>query len=76
MPVSAVKASRVGGETVALGDGVGVGSGGVTLIDPSEMADSNAAELEPGAPIRITNMRLHALTSGARYDLDFRRAID
>ena len=53
-----------------------IGSGGVTLIDPSEMADSNAAELEPGAPIRITNMRLHALTSGARYDLDFRRAID
>lgn len=53
-----------------------IGSGGVTMIDPSEMADSNAAELEPGAPIRITNMRLHSLTSGARYDLDFRRTID
>lgn len=52
------------------------GSGGVTIIDPSEMADSNAAELEHGAPIRITNMRLHALTAGTRFDLDFRRAID
>jgi len=52
------------------------GTGGVTIIDPSEMADSNAAELEPGAPIRITNMRLHALTAGTRFDLDFRRAID
>jgi cyanophycinase len=53
-----------------------IGSGGVTMIDPSEMTDSNAAELEPGAPIRITNMRLHALTAGTRFDLDFRRAID
>lgn len=53
-----------------------VGSGGVTLIDPAEMRESNAAELEPGAPIRITNLRLHALTGGARYDLDFRRTVD
>lgn len=53
-----------------------VGSGGVTLIDPAEMRDSNAAELAPGAPIRITNLRLHALTGGARYDLDFRRTVD
>ena len=52
------------------------GNGGVTIIDPSEMVDSNAADLEPGAPIRITNMRLHALTGGTRFDLDFRRAID
>lgn len=53
-----------------------VGGGGVTLIDPAEMSDSNAAELEPGAPIRITNLRLHALTGGARYDLDFRRTVN
>ncbi|MEZ5461502.1 cyanophycinase [Dokdonella sp.] len=53
-----------------------LGSGGVTIIDPSEMADSNAADVEAGAPIRITNMRLHSLTGGARFDLDFRRAID
>lgn len=52
-----------------------VGSGGVTVIDPSEMADSNVAEVDPGAPIRITNLRLHSLTGGARYDLDFRRTI-
>jgi len=52
------------------------GAGGVTLIDPSEIADSNVADLAPGAPIRITNLRLHALTGGARYDLDFRRTVD
>jgi len=52
-----------------------IGAGGITIIDPSEMADSNAAELDQGAPIRITNLRLHSLTGGARYDLDFRRPI-
>jgi cyanophycinase len=53
-----------------------IGTGGVTIIDPSEMANSNVADLDHGAPIRITNLRLHALTAGARYDLDFRRPID
>ncbi|NCT66015.1 MAG: cyanophycinase [Rhodanobacteraceae bacterium] len=52
-----------------------IGSGGITLIDPAEMVESNIADLAPGAPIRITNLRLHALTGGARYDLDFRRTI-
>jgi cyanophycinase len=48
----------------------------VTIIDPAEMAESNVADVAPGAPIRITNLRLHALTGGARYDLDFRRTVD
>jgi cyanophycinase len=52
-----------------------IGGGGVTVIDPAEMSDSNIADLAPGAPIRITNLRLHALTGGARYDLDFRRTV-
>ncbi len=52
-----------------------IGTGGITLIDPAEMNDSNVADLAPGAPIRITNLRLHALTGGARYDLDFRRTL-
>lgn len=52
-----------------------VGAGGVTVLDPSEMAESNVADVTPGAPIRITNLRLHALTGGARYDLDFRRPL-
>lgn len=52
-----------------------IGSGGVTVIDPAEMNESNASELTHGAPIRITNLRLHSLTGGARYDLDFRRSL-
>jgi cyanophycinase len=53
-----------------------LGGGGVTIIDPAEMAESNVADVAPGAPIRITNLRLHALTGGARYDLDYRRTVD
>lgn len=49
-----------------------VGQGGVTIIDPAEMADSDVADVGEGAPIRITNLRLHALNAGARFDLDFR----
>lgn len=52
-----------------------IGSGGVTVIDPAEMAESNIADVAHGAPIRVTNLRLHALTGGARYDLDFRRSL-
>lgn len=52
-----------------------IGVGGITILDPAEMEDSNAAAVSDGAPIRITNMRLHALTGGTRYDLDFRRAV-
>lgn len=51
------------------------GSGVVTLIDPAETADSRNAGLAPGAPIRITDLRLHALPAGARFDLDFRRLV-
>ncbi len=51
------------------------GAGGITLLDPAEMAESNVADVTPGAPIRITNLRLHALTAGARYDLDFRQTL-
>ncbi len=53
-----------------------IGSGGVTVIDPAEMSESNIADVAPGAPICITNLRLHALTGGTRYDLDFRRSVD
>lgn len=53
-----------------------VGDGGVTLIDPAEMTDCNVLDLQPGAPIRITNLRLHAMADGARYDLDFRCTVD
>lgn len=52
-----------------------VGHGGVTLVDPSDVGASNIAEAGPRAPISITNLHLHVLVHGTRYDLDFRRPL-
>ena len=52
-----------------------VGHGGVTVVDPSDVGHSNVADADPSGPISITNLRVHVLVHGARYDLDFRRSI-
>jgi len=52
-----------------------IGHGGVTLVDPSDVGPSNVTEAGPQAPISVTNLRLHVLVHGTRYDLDFRRPL-
>jgi len=52
-----------------------VGHGGLTVVDPADVGHSNVAEVDASAPISITNLRVHVLVHGARYDLDFRRSI-
>lgn len=52
-----------------------VGHGGVTLVDPSDVGPTNITEAGPQAPISITNLHLHVLVHGTRYDLDFRRPL-
>jgi cyanophycinase len=52
-----------------------VGHGGITLVDPSDVDHSNITEAGPQAPISITNLHLHVLVHGTRYDLDFRRPL-
>ncbi len=52
-----------------------VGRGGVTVIDPTDVGHSNAADADPSGPISITNLRVHVLVHGSRYDLDFRRPL-
>jgi cyanophycinase len=52
-----------------------VGTGGVTVIDPADVGHSNVADADPSGPISITNLRVHVLVHGARYDLDFRRPL-
>lgn len=51
------------------------GHGGVTLVDPSDVGPSNVADATAQQAISITNLRLHVLVHGARYDLDFRRPL-
>lgn len=52
-----------------------VGYGGITVVDPTDVGHSNVAEAGPSEPISITNLRVHVLVHGSRYDLDFRRTI-
>ncbi len=52
-----------------------VGHGGATVVDPSDVGASSVADAQDHAPISITNLRLHVLARGARYDLDFRRPL-
>ena len=52
-----------------------VGQGGITVIDPTDVGHSNVADADPSGPISITNLRVHVLVHGSRYDLDFRRPL-
>lgn len=52
-----------------------VGHGGITVVDPADVGHSNVAEVGASGPIAITNLRVHVLVHGSRYDLDFRRSI-
>ena len=52
-----------------------VGVGSVTVVDPTDVGHSNAADAGPSEPISITNLRVHVLVHGSRYDLDFRRPL-
>lgn len=49
------------------------GPGQVILVDSSNLARSNVAELPIGSAVAIENMIMHALISGHGYDIDQRR---
>lgn len=53
-----------------------LGSGTVTVIDPSKVSLSTIAEAERDQPITLTGLRLHVLASGARFDMDTRKPIE
>lgn len=51
-----------------------VGSGAITVIDPSDIEHSSMAHARPGDALTLVNVRLHILASGGRYDLSERKA--
>lgn len=52
-----------------------VGAGALTLVDASELTHSSIADVREGAPVTMTNIRLHVLAGGAIFDLETRRAL-
>lgn len=51
-----------------------VGSGAVTIVDPSEITHNSVAEAREGEPVSMVGLRVHLLASGGRYDLVDRAA--
>ena len=44
-----------------------VGSGGITIIDPTELKHSSMDRAGRGEPVSLINIKLHILISGGRY---------
>ncbi len=51
-----------------------VGSGGITIIDPSDLKYSSMDQARRGEPVSLIGVRLHILVSGGRYEIDTREA--
>ena len=51
-----------------------VGSGAITVVDPSEIAFSSMDSARPHDPVCVTNVRLHVLIQGAAFDIPSRQA--
>lgn len=51
-----------------------VGSGGITIVDPSELEYSSMDIAGRGEPVSLINVRLHILISGGTFDIQSRTA--
>ena len=51
-----------------------VGSGGITIIDPSELSHSSMDSARRGEPVSLINVKLHILISGGRFTINSREA--
>lgn len=51
-----------------------VGSGAVTVVDPSRLEHSSMSTARAGEPVTLVGVRLHVLANGARYNTTTREA--
>ncbi|MEL7374006.1 MAG: cyanophycinase [Pseudomonadota bacterium] len=51
-----------------------VGSGGITVIDPSDMSYSSMDRARQGEPVSLLGVKLHILISGGRFEIATRSA--
>ena len=51
-----------------------VGSGAITIVDPSEMEYSSMDSASRHDPVSLINIRLHVLVDGGTYDIETRIA--
>ncbi|GJL83654.1 MAG: cyanophycinase [marine bacterium B5-7] len=51
-----------------------VGSGGITIIDPSELSYSSMDRARSGDPVSLIGVKLHIMVEGGRFEIDSREA--
>lgn len=51
-----------------------VGSGGITVIDPTDLSYSSMDQARRGEPVSLIGVKLHILVSGGRFDIASREA--
>jgi cyanophycinase len=51
-----------------------VGSGGITVIDPTDLSYSSMDRARRGEPVSLIGVKLHILVSGGRFDIASREA--
>lgn len=52
-----------------------LGSGGLTVIDPTDLQHSSMADVRQGEPVCLIGIKLHILLAGGRFDLSTLEAI-
>ena len=52
-----------------------VGSGGITVIDPSNLSYSSMDRARRGDPVSLIDVKLHILISGGRFEIHSRQAL-
>ena len=51
-----------------------VGSGGITIIDPTNLSHSSMDRAKRGDPVSLIDVKLHILIAGGRFEIESRRA--
>jgi cyanophycinase len=51
------------------------GSGGVTIIDGSQISNTDVAEIEKGGPVAVSDLKVHVLTKDCCYQRETRTAL-
>jgi cyanophycinase len=51
-----------------------VGSGGITVIDPTDLSYSSMDRARRGEPVSLIGVKLHILISGGRFEIESREA--
>lgn len=52
-----------------------VGSGGITIIDPTKLSYSSMDRARRGDPVSLIDVKLHILIAGGRFEIGSRKAI-